>query len=114
MDNLSIGERVKNLRQKKGLKQKQLAELLNYRTDTIKKWENGINGISIENLKAIKRILHTTYDYLLDGKENQTSLEKFFQEYNALSAKDKLVFLTAINNECLQAYVEKIGDNLSL
>lgn len=108
-----IGERVKKLRKKNGLTQKQLAELFGYSTDTIKKWENGINGINLEVLETLKRTLHTSYDYLLEGKENQSSLEKVLQEINVLTVEDKLKLLTTINKECIQAYIEKIGDNSS-
>ena len=65
---MTLGEKIKSLRNKKGMTQESLAEELNVSRSTIAIWEND-NGIpEISNLKLISRIFHVSLDDLLDNE----------------------------------------------
>lgn len=56
---------LKFARMKKGLTQKQLAELMNVEYATISRWETGVNNISSNKLIQLSKILDVSVDYLL-------------------------------------------------
>ncbi len=66
----NIGKNIRELRIKKGIGQTELVRLLNLQgisitRECLVKIERGIQHIQVEQLKAIKELLHTTYDELL-------------------------------------------------
>ncbi len=66
----NIGKNIRELRIKKGIGQTELVRLLNLQgilitRECLVKIERGIQHIQVEQLKAIKEQLHTTYDELL-------------------------------------------------
>ena len=61
--------KLKELREEKGLQQKELAELLNVSKSTISGWEVGRNEPKQEMLIKIAAIFDVTTDYLL-GRED--------------------------------------------
>lgn len=65
---MTLGEKIKSLRNKKGMTQESLAEELNVSRSTIAKWENDIGIPEISNLKLISRIFHVSLDDLLDDE----------------------------------------------
>ncbi len=65
---MTIGEKIKSLRTKKGMTQEALAEELNVSRSAIAKWENN-NGIpEISNLKLISRIFNVSLDDIVDDE----------------------------------------------
>lgn len=71
MDNISIGERVRNRRIELGLKQEELAGMLGYSSRfSIVKIESGQNTIPVQKLDDFAEVLHTTVSFLL-GKESE-------------------------------------------
>lgn len=56
---------IKKLRERKGIKQDELARLLNVTQGAVSGWETGRYNIDNEKLKAIANILETTTDELL-------------------------------------------------
>lgn len=50
---MTLGERIKELRNKHGLSQEQLADKLNVSRQAVQKWESNINEPNIETLKCI-------------------------------------------------------------
>lgn len=61
--------KLKELREEKGLQQKELAELLNVSKSTISGWEVGRNEPQQEILIKIANVFEVTTDYLL-GRED--------------------------------------------
>ncbi len=66
----NIGKNIRELRIQKGIGQTELVRLLNLQgisitRECLVKIERGIQHIQVEQLKAIKELLHTTYDELL-------------------------------------------------
>ena len=73
---MSLGEKIKELREKKGMNQKQLAEASRLTQATISRIEKGkVNQLKSEALKRLAEALGTTVDYLVDRKENLTPEE---------------------------------------
>ena len=73
-----LGKRIRELRKRKGLKQEQLAELINVDPTTISNIENGKNYPSFTNLENILNILDCTFIEAFDfeHKNNTSNLIK--------------------------------------
>lgn len=61
--------RIKALREKCGINQKELAEVLNVTQGTLSSYETERTQANIETYRAIADFFHTTIDYLLGGPE---------------------------------------------
>lgn len=61
-------QRLKQLRQKKGLTQQKLAEILGIKRNTYSDWENGKTEPSFENLIKLADLLEVSLDWLF-GRE---------------------------------------------
>ena len=69
---MSLGEKIYELRKKKGLSQEQLGEEVNVTRQTISNWELGETSPNPEQLKLLSSILNVSIDELLDNNlENQ-------------------------------------------
>lgn len=60
-----FGERLTELRLEKGLKQSELAKILNSRQQTISSWEHGDREPDFDFLIIIAKFFNVTTDYLL-------------------------------------------------
>ena len=65
---VSLGERIRELRKKYGLSQEQLADKLNVSRQAIQKWESNVNEPNIETIKCIACYFQVDFEYLLNGK----------------------------------------------
>lgn len=65
----TFGELLAELRQDKGLTQKQLGRVLSVSTGTISNYENGVHYPDLEKLVALADYFQVSTDYLL-GREN--------------------------------------------
>lgn len=70
-------ERLKQLRQKKGLTQQEIADLVHVNRVTYTNWEKGKREPSFENLVKLASVLGTSTDYLLGTSDNYIDLEDF-------------------------------------
>lgn len=62
----------KKLRMQIGLKQEEVAKILNSTPSTISKWERGVTIPDQAILPKIAELYNTTVDYLLTGKDYQS------------------------------------------
>lgn len=65
---LSIGERIEAQRLVKGISRQQLANILQVKYETIRKWENDISIPRLSRFLAICEALECDESYLLSGK----------------------------------------------
>ncbi len=65
-----LGERLKALRKKKGMTQKELADELLLDTSSISKYESGAAVPSYEALEKIANYFHVSTDYLYGREKN--------------------------------------------
>ena len=54
---MTLGERIKNYRQRAGLSQEQLAEIINVSRQAITKWENDSGMPDIDNLISLSKVI---------------------------------------------------------
>ena len=65
MDEIVAGKIIAELRKKKGLTQKQLADYLHIRQNTYSQYETGQRQLPLDVLIALARYYKTSADYLL-------------------------------------------------
>lgn len=70
---MKLGDMIAELRSDNGLKQKQLAEILNVSPGTVSNYENGVYYPDIEKIVQLANLFHVTTDYLLGRTENNIS-----------------------------------------
>lgn len=82
----SVGERIKELRQKAGLTQAELAEKVGFQPQTVSNWENGSREPDIAALAKLASLFGVSLDFLLLGKveEPSISLDDMDDEKRAL------------------------------
>jgi len=66
----TLGDRVRKLRQEKGLRPEVLAVALHVSANTIRKLEKNEGGIRAERLVPLARVLGVSTDYLLGMDES--------------------------------------------
>ena len=78
-----IGERIKILREKTQMNQKQFAELIGIKTQYLSNVEKGLNGITIDKLIKICNITGATSDYIIFGTNSISAhqIQKNFSKY---------------------------------
>ncbi len=69
---LIIGERIKMLRESKGMSQAALSKMLGITRSSINAWELGINVPSTQYLIELSNIFMVSVDYLLCIEKRQT------------------------------------------
>ena len=65
---MTLGNRIAQLRRQKGLKQEDMAEALSVSPQAVSKWENDMNCPDISLLPALAKLLEISVDELLSGK----------------------------------------------
>ncbi|MCR4776744.1 MAG: helix-turn-helix domain-containing protein [Saccharofermentans sp.] len=83
---MDFGEKIKELREAKGMTQQNLADLLFVTRQTVSRWEGGSRYPDLITAKNLADILDTTVDTLMadDGKMNR---EQIARSYGNLSGK---------------------------
>lgn len=69
---MTIGERLKMYRTKKGLSQEKIAEMLDISRQAVTKWEAGQTTPSSDNLIALAKLYNVSLDELIGKNENGT------------------------------------------
>lgn len=70
---MSLGDKVKKLREQMGMSQEELAEKLGYKSKTsIYKVEKGMTDLPQSKLIELAEILHTTPAHLIEEDEDET------------------------------------------
>ena len=89
---MDFGEKIKELREAKGMTQQNLADLLFVTRQTVSRWEGGSRYPDLVTAKNLADILDTTIDNLLadDGK---MSSEQIAKSYGKLSGKIETMVL---------------------
>ena len=88
---MTIGKRIAALRREKGLKQDDLAQLLEVSPQAVSKWENDLTCPDISLLPKLARILGVSVDELLSGKQEQQSVVTLIPEEQRKDIKDMML-----------------------
>ena len=73
---MEFGEKLQELRKKKGLTQEELAEALYVSRTAVSKWESGRGYPNIDSLKEISKFFSVSIDELLSGEKLLSIAEK--------------------------------------
>lgn len=74
-----IGEKIFELRTKKGLSQGSLAELLDVSRQSVSKWESGQAKPDVDKLVKLSEVFQVTVDYLVKENENLVQEQPIFE-----------------------------------
>ena len=66
---MTLGQKIKKLRNDKGLTQKDLADQVHVTFQTVSKWENDENEPDVSTLRELAKLFGCSLDYLLSEEE---------------------------------------------
>ena len=85
----TVGERIKDLREKKQESQEKLGEAIGLSQNSISKLEKGETQLTLENQYSLAKHFNVSHDYLITGKDNDSLLillEKYVSlDYSTIS-----------------------------
>lgn len=114
--------RIKELREKNGILQKELADMMGVNYVSVSKWENGKSSPSEENLQKLAEILHCEPEKIIEdikkGPENSIELsageKKLIQAIREIAPdKREVALLTAeiaIRGQFWRDLMKKLDD----
>lgn len=88
---MTLGKRIAALRRKKGLKQDDLAQMLEVSPQAVSKWENDQTCPDISLLPKLAKILDVSVDELLSGKQELQPLVTLIPEEQRKDIKDMML-----------------------
>jgi transcriptional regulator with XRE-family HTH domain len=102
---MTLGNRIKQLRQQRGLSQAQLAKKLNVHQKQISGYERDIHSPSIELLVRLAELFNVSLDYIaFDNREEKNiipiadrELMQVVQQIDQLSAEDRATIKAVLN-----------------
>lgn len=86
-----INIKIKKLREKLGLTQKQLADYLNVDRSTYAYYESGKNLPSIQSLIKLYKVFGVSCDYILTGKTNSANPQYIDDIINESTKKERKI-----------------------
>ena len=88
-----FGDKLKEARMAKGLKQSELGQLLNLKNTTISNWEKGVSNPDVEIVSKLCTILNVSASYFFDDMASEEILsfseKEHIKKYRYLSEYDK-------------------------
>lgn len=86
---LTTGERIKQLRKRKGLSQAELAEEIGVKSNTVSTWERGTRKPDFEALNLLSSYFEVSFEYILGTSDDDASRRIPSQEeLNELAIED--------------------------
>lgn len=80
MIDVSIGQRIRYLREKNNYSRELFAEKIQISSKFLYEIENGKKGFSVEILLRITKVLNISCDYILTGVDKRNVSEEFLKE----------------------------------
>lgn len=103
MDQIKIGNFLKELRKEKSLTQEQLAEHFNVSSRTVSRWENGNNMPDISILVELAEFYGIELREIIDGERKSEDMDKETKE-----VVNKVVDYTSEDKESIIKKIQKI------
>ncbi len=85
---MTFGQKIKHLRTKSNLTQKELAEKMNVTFQTISKWESDTNEPDIESIRRLSNIFGCSIEYLFSEEIEEEKKEESATEEKAVEKED--------------------------
>lgn len=108
----TIGERIKELREEKGINQLELSKILNVHKGSVSNWENNKRTPDADMLTKIADFFNCSIDYLLDRSEIKTIDNKTKEELNNTEEFDEDIRAIARNMKNLSMEKRKLLNDL--
>lgn len=89
-------EKLLFLRKQKGLKQKDLAELLNVTRQQYQRCESGLNELDYSGLIKVAKFYNVSIDYLLGYSSSEPNIDFLESRFKELNIKQKEELLTRL------------------
>ena len=96
---MTIGKRIAALRRAKGLKQDDLARMLEVSPQAVSKWENDQTCPDISLLPKLARVLGVSVDELLSGKQELQPVVTLVPEQQRKDIKDMMLRIVVDSND---------------
>lgn len=90
---MNISERIQTLRKSKNLSQEELANEIGVSRQAVSKWESEQSTPDLDKIIALSEYFNVSTDYLLKGKESQTSETKSMISNGLYVGSSFLVFI---------------------
>ncbi|MED3887956.1 helix-turn-helix transcriptional regulator [Priestia megaterium] len=87
---MALGDRIRSLREKRELTQKQLADKLGIPNQNVSNYERGFRQPDYDTLQNISNFFDVSIDYLITGNEHRVSSDEMWKEL--LDPKTELFF----------------------
>lgn len=100
MDNKKIGIKIKNIRQKISMSQKQLAELWGVDQSLISKIENGERSVSLNQLEKLCNVSLVDMEYFFNDNDDSINNSIYFRtnSNNKISVSEMAVIGKIVKN----------------
>ena len=85
--------RLRELRNKSGFTQNEIANILGVSGQTILNWENGIYEPKINQLIQLADLFNVTVDYLIERKNNEKKVDEICRELERMPSEDFINFI---------------------
>lgn len=85
--------RIKELRTKANITQKQLAEFIGVTSQTILNWENGIFEPKISELIKLANYFHVSVDYLIEREIDNSQINIICDNLRQIEKEDFIEFI---------------------
>jgi transcriptional regulator with XRE-family HTH domain len=86
---MTVGERIKDLRKKKGYSQEKLATHLNMSRQAVAKWEQNGCEPNFDCLTSMAKLFDVDLDYLITGKVSEEKAEDVINKKEAIIIKER-------------------------
>ena len=97
---MNIGERIAELRKDKGLKQKDVAEILNVAISTVSNYETDSHEPDLTNLCKLADILDVSTDYLLGRTDIEANMNVLKETiHDTITKEEVLNFMEHLSKE---------------
>jgi transcriptional regulator with XRE-family HTH domain len=118
---MSLGKRIKHLRQQKGWSQMQLSKKLNTHQKQISGYERGIHAPSVELLIKMAELFNISLDYFaFDNQENTTHIQiadreliQTVKEIDKLSEEDRTTIKAVLNTFIIKNRFQQLASDTS-
>ncbi len=96
-----FGEKLKQARKNKGIRQLELAKLLNTTNTSVSNWENNFSRPDLDMIKKMCSILNVSANYFLEIEEEELSSEEknIIQLYRVMDQQGKEVLSYILRQE---------------
>ena len=117
---MNIGKTIRELRQRLGVTQEECSEALRVSSQTVSRWENGVNSPDLSMLPQLAVYFGVTTDYLLglERKDNMAKLLKTVETFelaNKQEAEDLVLKFKGEKFPLLKNYkMTEAGDKIIL